>query len=59
MTSLTLESARSVYNATQQDESGRWYAKEMGKPRKYGYHTHMGQLYVCFTCGHLCECEGE
>jgi len=54
---LTLESARELYNATHQDEAGRWYAKELGKPKKYGYHTHMGELYVCFTCGHLCECE--
>ena len=21
-----------------------------------GYHTHFGGLYVCYTCGHLCEC---
>jgi hypothetical protein len=21
-----------------------------------GYHTWFGGLYVCYTCGHLCEC---
>ena len=56
---LTLESARELYNATHQDEAGRWYAKELGKPKKYGYNTHLGSLYVCFTCGHLCECGEE
>jgi hypothetical protein len=54
--SLTLESARELYGAINQDEAGRYYAKEFGKPNKYGYHTNLGELYVCFTCGHLCEC---
>jgi hypothetical protein len=22
-----------------------------------GYFTHFAGLYVCYTCGHLCECE--
>jgi hypothetical protein len=21
-----------------------------------GYHTHLGGLYICIKCGHLCEC---
>lgn len=21
-----------------------------------GYHTHLGGLWVCYTCGHLCDC---
>ena len=21
-----------------------------------GYHTWFGGLYVCYTCGHLCDC---
>lgn len=25
-----------------------------GKP--VGYFTHIAGLYVCYTCGHLCEC---
>jgi hypothetical protein len=23
---------------------------------RYGYLTHFGGLYVCYTCGHLCDC---
>lgn len=57
--SLTLESARELYGATNQDNTGRYYAKELGKAAKYGYYTNLGSLYVCFTCGHLCECDGE
>jgi hypothetical protein len=57
--SLTLESARELYGATNQDENGRYYAKQAGKPKKYGYSTQLGALYVCFTCGHLCDCGGE
>ena len=54
--SLTLESARELYGATLQDEEGRYYSKTIGQVPKYGYHTQMGSLYVCFTCGHLCSC---
>jgi len=54
--SLTLESSRELYGATHQDENGRYYAKKIGQERKYGYHTQLGALYVCFTCGHLCDC---
>lgn len=28
----------------------------MSETVKKGYHTQLGGLYVCFTCGHLCEC---
>jgi len=56
--SLTLESARELYNATYLDDNGRYYAKLLGQ-RKYGYNTHMGSLYVCFTCGYLCQCGEE
>lgn len=24
-----------------------------------GYRTHFTGAWVCYTCGHLCECEGE
>lgn len=54
--SLTLESARELYGAIYQDERGRYYAKERGKAPKYGYRTQLGAFFVCFTCGHLCEC---
>jgi len=23
---------------------------------RYGYQTHFGNLFVCYSCGHLCEC---
>jgi hypothetical protein len=54
--SLILESARELYNAVHIDDDGRYYSKQLGQPPKYGYHTNLGALYVCFTCGHLCEC---
>jgi hypothetical protein len=22
----------------------------------YGYRTHLTGMYVCYSCGHLCEC---
>jgi len=56
---LTLESARELYGAVNRDEAGRYYSKELGKVRRYGYQTNLGQLYVCFTCGHLCDCGEE
>lgn len=60
--SLTLESARELYGATNQDSNGRYYRLKLDGDRNiraYGYHTNLGSLYVCFTCGHLCECDGE
>jgi hypothetical protein len=24
---------------------------------RHGYNTHFTGAYVCYTCGHLCECE--
>lgn len=35
------------------DESGRVRCVEC---KAYGYSTHMAGSYVCFTCGHLCDC---
>jgi hypothetical protein len=29
------------------------------KAGRYGYSTHFAGAYVCYTCGHLCECGGE
>jgi len=59
--SYTLEQTREVDGATFQDDSGRWYAYSEGfhGKKRYGYNTQWGCGYVCYTCGHLCECEGE
>jgi rubrerythrin len=38
-----------------QDESGR-YVSQSGE---YGYYAHFGGAWICYTCGHLCECEPE
>jgi len=51
-----LEKARELNGATQQDSAGRWYTLDP-KGYRYGYYTQLGGLYVCYTCGHLCECE--
>jgi hypothetical protein len=34
------------------DESG-WLVDSLGK---HGYTTHFTGAYICYTCGHLCEC---
>jgi hypothetical protein len=51
-----LEKARAIDGATHQDSAGRWYTLDP-KGYRYGYYTQLGGLYVCYTCGHLCECE--
>ena len=38
------------------DDSGMRLIDSMGR---YGYRTQLGGLYVCYTCGHLCECGEE
>jgi hypothetical protein len=57
--SYTLEQTREIDGATLLDDSGRYYAKHSKGHRVYGYNTAWGCGYVCYTCGHLCECEGE
>ena len=56
----TLRREREIQGATLLDGEDRFYREVEGE-RRYGYHTHFGGLYVCYTCGHLCECgeEGE
>lgn len=34
------------------NEIGQW----MDAQGHFGYSTHFGGAYVCYTCGHLCEC---
>jgi hypothetical protein len=55
----TIGRERVSAGATLLDESDRFYAIVEGE-RRYGYQTRLGGSYVCYTCGHLCECgEGE
>jgi hypothetical protein len=59
-----LEKAREIDGATRQDSAGRYYRLKPdgdGNTRVYGYSSHFSGVYVCYTCGHLCECgeEGE
>ena len=55
----TLEDERVYWEATQQDGDGRYYRLKPDGDRNvrvYGYTTSFAGLYVCFTCGHVCEC---
>ena len=58
----TLEQERELRDATRQTTSGRYYALIPDgdrNTRAYGYHTHFSGAYVCYTCGHLCECKNN
>ena len=52
----TLEQTRELDGATSQDENGRFFAPFNNGVRKYGYHTWLTGAFVCYTCGHLCDC---
>lgn len=54
----TLKRERHVQGATLLDERDKFYL-EIDGVRRYGYHTHFSGAYVCYTCGHLCECGEE
>ena len=54
----TLEEVRKLSKAEFQDDDNRYYRLNDEQKRIYGYHTHFTGAYVCYTCGHLCECEG-
>lgn len=55
----TLRREREIQGATLLDDNDRFYRDVEGE-RRYGYWTQWGGAYVCYTCGHLCECgEGE
>lgn len=56
----TLQETRATDGATFIDDNGRFYALERDGKRTYGYHAAWGGAYICYTCGHLCDCgEGE
>jgi hypothetical protein len=54
----TLKRERDTQGATLLDDSDRFYLEIDGK-RRYGYNTHLTGAYVCYTCGHVCECGEE
>lgn len=60
---LDLEEHKTEIYEFRQDENGNALNYENGRyvnrDGNYGYNTHFGGLYVCYTCGHLCECEEE
>ncbi len=47
---------RQLDGATLLDESERYYRLDDKGERVYGYRTHLTGSYVCYSCGHLCEC---
>lgn len=51
---FTLQQTREIDGA-KLDADGRYYVQE-GEGKRYGYHTHFAGMYVCYTCGHMCEC---
>jgi hypothetical protein len=50
---------RQLDGAWRLDDSDRYYRLDDSGNKVYGYRTHLTGGYVCYTCGHLCECEGE
>ena len=56
----TIKRERVSAGAWRLDDKDRFYAIVEGE-RQYGYVTRLTGSYVCYTCGHLCECgeEGE
>ena len=55
----TLEQTRELDGATLLDDEGRYYKRGEQGEIYHGYHAHFTGAYVCYTCGNLCECEGE
>jgi hypothetical protein len=53
-----LEKARAIDGATQQNSEGRYFYIDQ-RGYHYGYRLHFTGAYVCYTCGHLCECNEE
>lgn len=50
----TLKRERELRGATLLDDNDRFYAE--GQAEEYGYRAHFSGSYVCYTCGHLCDC---
>lgn len=58
----TLEETREMDGAILQDSEGRYYRLKQDGDRNirtYGYRAHFSGAYVCYTCGHLCDCGDE
>jgi hypothetical protein len=58
----TLEDTRKMDGAILQDGEGRYYRLRPDGDRNvriYGYNAHFSGAYVCYTCGHLCDCGDE
>lgn len=47
---------RQLDGAWRLDDSDRYYRLDDSGNKVYGYRTHLTGSYVCYTCGHLCEC---
>lgn len=41
------------------DWQDRFYRLDATGERVYGYQAHFTGAYICYTCGHLCDCEDE
>ena len=54
----TLEQTREMDGA-KLDMHGRYYVQDREGYRTYGYHALWGGAYICYTCGHICECNDE
>jgi hypothetical protein len=54
---------REVDGATYQDDDGRYYAIAQDEHNNqtgrqiYGFSAWFTGEYVCYTCGHVCDCE--
>jgi hypothetical protein len=50
---------RQLDGATLLDSDDRYYRLDDKGERVYGYRTHFTGSYVCYSCGHLCDCGEE
>ena len=55
----SLKYYRQLDGATLLDSEDRYYRLDDKGERVYGYRTHFTGAYVCYSCGHLCECGQE
>jgi hypothetical protein len=58
-----MRDGREVDGATYQDDDGRYYAIAQDEHNNqtgrqiYGFSAWFTGEYVCYTCGHVCDCE--
>ena len=52
----TLEQTRELDGATLLDSEDRYYRLDDKGERVYGYRAHFTGAFICYSCGHLCEC---